>query len=168
MAVDAPEVFVKAKIAIKTLEVHPQYRDDLIENGLLSFKDFATCKGLEKMRDVPGRLTVSVKMGEQFIYLKRHWKKGGDSMKSGPFFEAKTEWDNTRMLERLGIKVPTPLAYGLGRAANNSVSFYLSKGVEGVQSDYFLRDVQLSETAKKDFIDALASFAKNFLRSLQR
>ena len=159
-------VAVPAALKIKPLEVieftiHPDYKQRLVAIGLEKFEDFLYLEGIEAMRDVPGRLTVSLDFGESKAYLKRHWgHKAGLMKKSGPHFEAQTEWDNTRLLESRGISVPTPLAYGLGRAGGKEISFYLSASVRGVQSDHYLDRSNLTIESKKVFIERLAAFAK--------
>ena len=159
-------VAVPAALKVKPLEVieftiHPDYKQDLAMIGLEKFEDFLYLEGIEAMRDVPGRLTVSLDFGDSKAYLKRHWgHEAGLLKKSGPHFEAQTEWANTRLLESRGISVPTPLAYGLGRAGGKEVSFYLSASVRGVQSDHYLDRKSLAGLSKKIFIERLAAFAK--------
>ncbi|MDD7983423.1 lipopolysaccharide kinase InaA family protein [Lentisphaera marina] len=162
MALAPPDAFQRGVLEIEKFEVNRDYREKLIGVGLLSFKDFFFCKGLTAMREVPGRLTVSVQFEDEMIYLKRHWKKSSPTRKSGPHFEAITEWDNTQALHKDHINVPVPMAYGIGKIGGEAVSFYISKEVKGVQGDHFLRDHKLLDQKRKDFWSQLGVFAKEF------
>lgn len=162
MALAPPDAYRRGKLEIMEFEVNKAYRDQLIGAGLLSFKDFFFCKGLQAMREVSGRLTVSVKYEKELIYLKRHWKKASMSRKSGPHYEAITEWVNTKALHQDKISVPTPMAYGIGSIGGEAVSFYLSEAVEGIQSDYFLRDNKLDLDQSRKFWRQLGEFARDF------
>jgi heptose I phosphotransferase len=162
MALVPPDAFQRGTLEIEKFEVDQDYREKLIGVGLLSFKDFFFCKGIAAMREVPGRLTVSVKFEDQLVYLKRHWKKSSPTRKSGPHHEAITEWDNTRALHHDGVNVPVPMAYGTGRIGGEAVSFYLSKEVEGMQSDYFLHENELKGQCRRTFWSQLGSFARDF------
>ena len=162
MALRPPEKLLTNRLDVSEFVVNENFREDLLGEGFVSFKDFFTKKGIEAMREVPGRLTVSVVCADKKFFLKRHWQKGSDSKKRGPHYEAISEWESTRELQKAGIRVPEPLAFGLGRSSGYAVSFYISASVEGVQGDYYLRDKILTRTEKRLFLDRLATFAKNF------
>lgn len=160
MSVAVPKALTLQPLEVSKFTVHPDYLKSLELIGLKEFRDFLCLEGLEAMRDVPGRLTVSLDFNDSKAYLKRHWgSKPGILKKSGPHFEAQTEWDNTRLLESKGINVPTPLAYGLAKVAGQPVSFYLSAAVKGIQSDHYLDRTELKLDKKRKFLEQLADFA---------
>ena len=103
MALCPPESLLSSRLEVNEFAVNENFRDYLLGEGLISFRDYFSRVGEKAMREVPGRLTVSVSCAEQKVYLKRHWQKGVGSKKRGPHYEAMSEWESTNALQTRGF-----------------------------------------------------------------
>jgi hypothetical protein len=147
-----------------TIHINPAFSRMLTRNELDSFDKIMNVAFGSKMREVPGRLTVRLDLGEgETFYLKRHTYPNADAKKGGP-----REWKNILSLSAAGISCPEPVATGSGNMAGKPCSFLITRAVPGMPLDAVLRSryahpiAQHRIAEKRSLIQGLAAFARRF------
>ena len=127
----------------------------------------------EVFRDVPGRRTLRVKLGEAYYFVKLHYGVGwGEVVKNWlqlkrPVVGAENEYDACRELAKLGITAPRPAAFAQssGPAARRR-SFVLCDELAGYTSLEDLTEhwaeTPPSLAERRMLLKAVAQFAKTF------
>jgi len=147
-----------------TIQINPAFSRILARNELDSFEKIMHIELGSKMREVPGRLTVRLDLGEgETFYLKRHTYPNADAKKGGP-----REWKNILSLSAAGILCPEPVATGSGNMRGKPCSFLITRAVPGMPLDAYLRSRYAKPIAphrlveKRTLIRELAAFARRF------
>jgi heptose I phosphotransferase len=124
----------------------PQAVCDLLPAGD-AFEQIMALQG-EIFRDVPGRKTIRIKLGEQSCFVKQHYGVGwGEIFKNlltgrMPILGAVTEWRAIHRLEELGIATTPAIAYA-SRGCNPAKrrSFVITRDLGDIVSlEDFCRD----------------------------
>jgi hypothetical protein len=147
-----------------TIQINPAFSRILVRSDLDSFEKIMNVAFGLKMREVPGRLTVRLDLGEgETFYLKRHTYPNADARMGGV-----KEWKNILSLSAAGILCPEPVATGSGNLRGKPCSFLITRAVPGMPLDAYLRSrysqpIALHRLAeKRTLIQRLAAFARRF------
>lgn len=149
------------------MTVIAKYRSVLEQLGLSTVAQAKVFKG-ELVKDHRGRrdifrLVVETTPGEKrVLFLKRNWrpyKKDGlaSLLKHGTVWSiARQEWENSRALEKAGLKTAALVAYGEECGwLWERFSFIVTEAAPGQTVEQFLRDC-LDRAARRRMFDALA------------
>lgn len=102
------------------------------------FEQLMALKG-EAYRNLEGRLTQRIQLGDRFYFIKQHrgigWKEIFKNLIQGrlPVTSAKNEWEAIHRLETLGVSVPRVVAFG-------------KRGINPAKQDSFILMEELAPT----------------------
>lgn len=118
-ATDIYSMPTKAADAIEQTRVIPRFTRVIPVNAgiQLSFNEMMNLSG-ESFRDQPGRQTLRVKLDENYYFIKKHTGVGWHEIIKNllqlkkPVLGARNEYHTIEKLSKLGVAVPSVIAYG--------------------------------------------------------